>query len=69
MYSPVFCFAIFVQAGVFYSYFASNNLSKEVSLKGVNFLCFLFSVSAQGSELYRNIDVLRVKGIKYSEAY
>ena len=41
MCSPVFCFEFFVQPGVFYSSFTSDYLSKEISLKGVNFLCFL----------------------------
>ena len=41
LYCPVFCFAFSVQAGVFYSSFTSDDLPKEISLKGVNFLCFL----------------------------
>ena len=39
VYSQVLCFASFVHAGsVVYFQFPSNNLSEEVSLKGVIFL-------------------------------
>ena len=42
MYCPVFCFEFFVQAGVFYSSFASDDLSREISLKGVNIFVLPF---------------------------
>ena len=64
IYSRMFYFAFLflVQAGVFYSSFASHDLSKEISLKGDKF-CASFFVSAQSSEMYRKIDAIRALNI------
>ena len=50
----------FVQTGVFYSSFASNDLSKEASLKSVDCLCFLFSMFTELWVVYTKLDVINI---------
>ena len=52
-------FTFFVKADIVYSLFGSDNLPQEVSLKCVYLFLFLFFVSAQSSELYKNIVATR----------